>query len=763
MKTQVLAYGTAVLATAAATLLRMAVAPLVGAGAPFLTFFVAVLFVVWYCGLRAAILSIALSALAGTYFFVSSATTSFFLHSDRADRVTVGGFVLVSLAVAFLIDLQRRTLKRLEAEVVRRKAAEAMERDQRQWFETTLASIGDAVVATDADARVMFMNGVASELTGWDAAHARGMPLHNVFRIIDELTGTEAENPINRVMEGSAVVGLANHTVLISRDDRRIPIDDSGAPIKRDGRVSGAVLVFRDVSARRRAEREAAYLAAIVESSDDAIIGTSPDGIIQSWNAGAERLYGYATAEMIGRHTTELVPPDLRHREAQILSRLGAALPPERLETVRLRKDGALIEVSLTISPIRDGAGRIVGASHMSRDITEQKKIAEHLRQTQKLESLGVLAGGIAHDFNNLLVGIIGNASLALTQLGQNSPPRHSIQEVLAAGERAAALIQQMLAYSGRGRFVVARIDLSKFIQETLSLIQAAVPRTVALRFAPKESLPAIEGDPSQIQQLVMNLVINGAEAIPDGANGTVTIATEVQQLDSECIRERRPVAMDDLKPGAYVLLEIRDTGSGMDEATRARMFDPFFTTKFAGRGLGLAAVLGIVRGHGGAIDVLTEPGHGTVFRVFFPALAVAPDEEPQPESAGDLAGRGAILIIDDEEMVRSMAQRLLEHYGYRVLLAANGEDGLDLFREQTGNIECVLLDMTMPVMSGEETLSQLKALRTDIPVILSSGFTEVEAMRRFEGKALAGFIQKPYTASTLAQKVKDALSQSGI
>jgi PAS domain S-box-containing protein len=291
-KTRVFAYGIAVLATAAATLLRIAVAPLVGDGAPFLTFFVAMLFVVWYCGLRPALLCIALSAVAGVYFFVSSATTSLFLHSDRADRVTVAGFILVSIAVAFLIDLQRRTQKRLEAEVIRRKAAEAMEREQRQWFETTLASIGDAVVATDGEANVIFMNGVASELTGWDATRARGVPLQNVFRIINEQTGAEAENPISRVMEAGATVALANHTVLISRDNRRIPIDDSGAPIKRDGRVSGAVLVFRDVSARREAEREAAYLAAIVESSDDAIIGTSHDGIIQSRNAGAERLYG---------------------------------------------------------------------------------------------------------------------------------------------------------------------------------------------------------------------------------------------------------------------------------------------------------------------------------------------------------------------------------------------------------------------------------------------------------------------------------------
>jgi two-component system cell cycle sensor histidine kinase/response regulator CckA len=763
MKTHVQAYGTAVLATAAATLLRMALAPLVGTAAPFLTFFVAMLLVVWYRGFGAAVLCVALSAVSGTYFLVSPAKTSLLLLSDRADRVTVVGFVLVSLMAAFLINLQRRTLERLEREVVRRKAAEATEREQRQWFETTLASIGDAVVATDGEGNVTLMNGVASELTGWDAAQARGKPLRMVFRIINEKTGAEVgENPIDRVINEGAIVGLGNHTVLISKDGRRIPVDDSGAPIKRDGRVSGAVLVFRDVSARRHAELDAAYLAAIVESSDDAIIGTSVDGTIQSWNVGAERLYGYVAADMIGRHTTELVPRDRRHEEAEILSRLGAGMPLERMETVRLRKNGELIEVSLTISPIRDQAGQIIGASHVARDITEQKRTAENMRQTQKLESLGILAGGIAHDFNNLLVGIVGNASLALAQLSRESPVRRSIQEVFAAGERAAVLIRQMLAYSGRGRFVVARIDLSKYIQETLPLIQAAVPRTVTLQLALEDNLPVVEGDPSQIQQLVMNLVINGAEAIPDGRSGTVTIVARPLRLDAEYIGERGSVMMGDFRPGAYVLLEIRDSGSGMDEATKAKMFDPFFTTKFTGRGLGLAAVLGIVRGHRGAIEVVTAPERGTVFRVIFPALAVAPEDDPQPQSARDLSGRGTILVIDDEEIVRSMAQRLLEHYGYRVLLATDGEDGLELFRQKAGDIRCVLLDMTMPVMSGEETFSQLRALRRNIPVILSSGFTEAEAMRRFEGKALAGFIQKPYTASTLAEKVKDAIEQSG-
>jgi len=751
------AYGAGVGATILATLLRLVIAPLVGAAVPFATYFLAILFVVWYGGFRPAVLSILLSAAAGTYFFVSPATTSPFVMATRADRVTVFGFVVGSLSVAFLLDLQWRTLGRLKREAIRRRAAEDAEREQQLWFEITLASIGDGVIATDAEGKVIFMNTVASELTGWHVADARGLSLHAVFQIVNEETGAETENPIDRVMKEGVIVGLANHTLLISKDGRRIPVDDSGAPIKRDGRTVGAVLVFRDVTARRGAERDAAYLAAIVESSDDAIVGKSIDGTIQSWNAGAERLYGYPAAEMIGHHINELVPPDRLPEAANILTRLGAGDTVEHFETARLHKGGALIDVSLTISPIRDKSGQIVGASHVARDITGQKRAAENMRQTQKLESLGILAGGIAHDFNNLLVGIVGNASLALEDIRSDSPARQSIQEVVAAGKRAAELTQQMLAYSGRGRFVVDRIDLSKYIREVVPLIQAAIPRTVALQLALQENLPAIEADTSQIQQLVMNLVINGAEAIPEGKTGTVTIVTSQQQLDERHVREHESAAIGELKPGTYVLLEVRDTGSGMDEATKATIFDPFFTTKFTGRGLCLAAVLGIVRGHAGAIEVDSAPERGTVFRVLFPALDVAPDHQPQAhQDIRDLSGQGTILVIDDEPVVRSMVKRALEHYGYNVLLAEDGERGLEVFRQAADHIQCVVLDMTMPVMSGEETLSRLRVLCSDIPVILSSGFNEAEAMRRFEGKGLAGFIQKPYTTPTLAEKIKD-------
>ena len=392
-------------------------------------------------------------------------------------------------------------------------------------------------------------------------------------------------------------------------------------------------------------------LASIVESSDDAIIGQSLNGTIHTWNAGAERLYGYQAAEILGCNINQLTPPERADEEWRILEKLHNGERVDHVETVRLRKDGTLVEVSLTNSLIRGESGEIVGTSQVARDITEQKRAAERMRETQKLESLGVLAGGIAHDFNNLLVGILGNASLALDLLPQHSPGIAPLEAVVDAGERAAALTRQMLAYSGRGQFVLNRMNLSAYVRQVIPLIEAAIPRTVELRLDLAEDLPVIEADIAQMQQLLMNLVINGAEAIPDGKPGAVTVTTRRQEIDDRYARPQTGSIGWDLKVGAYVLLEVRDNGSGMDEHTQARIFEPFFTTKFTGRGLGLAAALGIVRGHSGSIQVISTPGHGSTFRLLLPGVAASPDLIPeQRRSSRSLEGQGTVLIVDDEE-----------------------------------------------------------------------------------------------------------------
>jgi signal transduction histidine kinase/HAMP domain-containing protein len=396
------------------------------------------------------------------------------------------------------------------------------------------------------------------------------------------------------------------------------------------------------------------------------------------------------------------------------------------------------------------------GLAVFGRDVTERRRFNERLQQTQKLESLGVLAGGIAHDFNNLLTGIMGNASIALDDLPPGSPVRSNLDAVVSASERAAALTRQLLAYAGKGRFVIEQLNLSDLAREITNLLQTSIPKTAQLRLDLQVKLPSIEGDAAQIQQLIMNLLINAAEAVEEGKTETVLITTRIEPVSQSYIDQM--VAPNGIAPGKYVTLEVRDAGCGMDAVTLSRIFDPFFTTKFTGRGLGLAAVLGIVRGHMGALHVDTAPGKGSTFKVLFPASEGKPARLEPSKVETNLEGHGTILVIDDEEAVRQTAKSALESYGYRVLVAANGKEGVNLFHELRDAIDAVLLDVTMPVMSGEEALVSLKGIREDIPVVLSSGFNEDDATRRFTGKGLAGFVQKPYTAARLAEKMKMVL-----
>jgi two-component system, cell cycle sensor histidine kinase and response regulator CckA len=530
---------------------------------------------------------------------------------------------------------------------------------------------------------------------------------------------------------------------------RATDIDAAGNP----GHISGIIV---DITDRKHSEEELREQAQLLNLAHDAILSLDWDGTIRFWSRGAEEMYGWTAAEATGQVSHQLLKTVFPESLGEIESKADARGYWEG-ELLHTRKDGSQLRIASRWAVRRDPSGRALGFLEINTDITEKRRIEEQMRHTQKLESLGVLAGGVAHDFNNLLTGILGNASLALENTRPHSSDRLLMEEVMNAAERAADLTRQLLAYAGKGRFVMRTVNLSELVREISGLVQTSIPKTVQVRLQLADELPGIDADPGQLQQIIMNLVINGAEAI-DPEGGTVLVRTAQQDVDEQYLGTMS-LAPGTLKPGPHVCLEVHDTGSGMDQETIGKIFDPFFTTKFAGRGLGLSAVLGIVNAHKGALKVYSVPGEGTTFKVLFPASLVP---LPTPESAvvPDFAGTGTVLVVDDEDVVRQTAKHTLERYGYEVLTAVDGSEAVDLYQQRPTGIALVLLDLTMPVMGGEEALRRMQAINPQVRVLLSSGYNEVEAVQRFAGKGLAGFLQKPYTAAALAEKVKEVIAR---
>ena len=389
----------------------------------------------------------------------------------------------------------------------------------------------------------------------------------------------------------------------------------------------------------------------------------------------------------------------------------------------------------------------------------ERRQFEEQLRHTQRLESLGVLAGGVAHDFNNLLTGILGSVSLAIEEAPPASPLRPLLDQAVQAAEQAANLTRQMLAYAGKGRFFIEPVDLSVAATEISALLDASVSKNISFIFELHEALPAVEGDRGQLQQVLMNLVINAAEAIGADQPGTIILTTGCKNLTESDLSGK--FVRDQLSPGEYVFVRVRDTGTGIDSAVLPRIFDPFFSTKFTGRGLGLSAVMGIVRSHHGTLQVSSDVGKGSTFTIYLPAHPHRPARLLREPAAQLSMPHAVVLVIDDEEVIRRTAKAILEKRGLHVFLAETGRAGVEAFRRLADRIAVVLLDLTMPSVSGADVLRELKALRADVPILVSSGYDEAEAMRRVPVGEVAGFIQKPYTAPHLLEKIRSVLKDS--
>ncbi|MFH1574644.1 MAG: response regulator [Acidobacteriota bacterium] len=376
------------------------------------------------------------------------------------------------------------------------------------------------------------------------------------------------------------------------------------------------------------------------------------------------------------------------------------------------------------------------------------------------------MAGGIAHDFNNLLMAVLGNADLALDELPPMAPARCKLEEIQRACKRAAELARQMLAYSGRGHFVVEPIDAEALVAEMAHLLDVSISKKATLTYNFAEDLPAFDGDAAQIRQVVMNLIVNASEAIGD-RSGVITLSTGAMECDRAYLDDVCEILRADLgeppPEGLYAYLEVADTGCGMDAETIGKIFDPFFTTKFTGRGLGLSAVLGTMRGHNGVLKISSEVGKGTTFRALFPASEQTAGgfAVPVKDVSGGNAwrGSGTVLLVDDEAAIRPIGKRMLERIGFSVLTAPDGREAMNLFAGHSDEIVCVLLDLTMPKMDGEETFLEMRRVNPDVPIVLCSGYDEQDVSRRFTGKGLAGFIQKPFDMASLREKLAGVLA----
>jgi PAS domain S-box-containing protein len=537
-----------------------------------------------------------------------------------------------------------------------------------------------------------------------------------------------------------------------------------------DGSLREIVTCVQDVTdrhfvAQALAESEERFRSAFEQAAMGMILSTV-QGYVVRVNRSVCTMLGYEERELRTLDMQAVThPEDWATEEPRMAALLRGDERTYEVEKRFRHRTGRDVWAHATVSVVRD-AGQVPYLFITEvQDLTqeraareERRAFEEKLRQAQKLESLGVLAGGVAHDFNNLLSGIMGHADVALLSLPPDSDAAQHLEQVLSGARKAADLTRQMLAYSGKGRFLVEYVDLSALVRDMAPLLAITVSKKLTLELRFDENLPPIEVDATQIRQVVMNIVLNASEAYGE-RHGQILVTASAVHCDRAYLA--RCYLDDDLPEGTYVAFSVKDSGSGMSESTLARIFDPFFTTKFAGRGLGLASLLGIVRGHRGAVRVESVVDVGTSFTVLLPAAKSSERRLAVRAVASQTwRGKGTVLVVDDEDVVRRVSQTMLERMGFTVLAAADGQEAVEIFRKSSADIAAVLLDLTMPRKDGEETFRELRAIRPDVRVVLVSGFSEQSIAERLSVKDLAGFLQKPYRMEDLRQTLRAALER---
>jgi PAS domain S-box-containing protein len=558
------------------------------------------------------------------------------------------------------------------------------------------------------------------------------------------------------------------------RDGSEFPVEISLSPVQ-TGNGLMVLSAIRDISDRKRIEAELRRaneeldkrksrelrdsqnrLALIVDSSQDAIIAKSLQGIVTHWNKGAEEIYGYTAEEMIGRHMSLLAPEDRAHEIDEILQHIRKGERVGYFESVRVTKDKRKLNMSISVSPIYDEQGKVVGASTIARNITEQKKTEEQLQQSQKMEAIGRLAGGLSHDFNNLL-GIVTACSELLRSRISGPENAEYLDNIREAAKRGAALTRQLLAFSRRQPVQRQLLDLNQRLKEVRKLLTPLMGDDVELVDLPRSATAIVEADPGQIDQIILNLAVNARDAMPRG--GKLIIETGVFDFDEAFAREH-----PGMNAGRYVMLAISDNGVGMDEATRIRIFEPFFTTKEIGKGtgLGLATVYGIVQQSGGHVWVYSEVGHGTTFKIYLPSAEkklVAATEEPEDVLPPQRDGV-TVLLVEDDAVMRRLTRKMLEEHGYRVLEAEDGNAAMKMISSAATKVDLLLTDVVMKGMTGPDLVLKVIESYPNMKIVYMSGYTG-ELVTNQPGNGLR-LLEKPFTRTMLLQSLDRALNEEG-
>lgn len=654
-------------------------------------------------------------------------------------------------------------------DVTARKQAEETQRQSERLLRLLMDLVPLGVWAKDASGRFIFANRTIAEysarspeqMTGrLDIEMARDRSQAEAFRK-DDLEVLKSGRP--KFIAEERLLDATGRARVLQTTKVPFIVPQTGLP---------AVLgVAMDITERKLAEealRESeARFHALFDWSPTGMMLIDPEGAgVLDCNEVAAESLGYTRDEL-----RRMYVPDFESQlgaaglEAMRASVLGGQ--PTRFDTVLRRKGGELRDFAVSVAKVMVSGRALLYAALI--DITERKRaeserleMEKRLLHAQKLESLGIMAGGIAHDFNNLLMAMLANLHLALQDFGVGASSRRGVEEAVKAARRAADLTRQMLAYSGKGKFIYARVDVGALVRENAGLFEAVVPKAISMRVEIAEDLPVVEADVGQVQQVIMNLITNASEAIGEN-EGRIELRVRVRECDEEYLSRTR--LEEKAQPGRYVCLEVSDTGCGMDEWTQERLFEPFFTTKFKGRGLGMAAALGIVKAHHGALIVNSVVGEGTRIEVLFPACeegeeagtGTAVEAGEASERGKEVVFGGKVLVVDDEAAVRDVCQIMLESLGFAVLTAADGQEAIRVFREQSEEIVCVILDMSMPWLDGRRTLEELKRIRPEARVLLSSGHGEQEAKELLEAKKV-GFIQKPYMSEDLRRALGQLL-----